>query len=120
MQIGEFVKLVKTTKDTVRHYEDFGLITPEWINSRREYKEKDILDFQVILELKLLGLSLRDIQLLFEVKKAVGCGDKRLIEGVVNQLETHLDILHKEETELSNRRKQLEDQIVQIKNILII
>ena len=37
MRIGEFIKLVQTTKDTVRHYEELDLIRPDWKNGTRDY-----------------------------------------------------------------------------------
>lgn len=112
MQIGAFVALLNTTKETVRHYEDLGLLTPaRAANGRRLYGEREILNFKVIRELKALGLGLKEIQLLFELKAAYGCGDQRLIQEVTAQLSDHLAALRREEAELRQRIENLEGQL---------
>ncbi|MGE7889320.1 MerR family transcriptional regulator [Bacillus cereus] len=118
MRIGEFVTLLHTTKDTVRHYEDLNLIVPTRTNNRKEYSEKEILDFQVIIELKEMGLSLKDIQLLFELKGLLGCGDKKLIDEIVAKLTNHVDSLLLEEENIRNRRIQLQKKLSEIKKLL--
>ncbi|ONG93195.1 6-phosphogluconolactonase [Bacillus cereus] len=118
MRIGEFVTLLHTTKDTVRHYEDLNLIVPTRTNNRKEYSEKEILEFQVIIELKEMGLSLKDIQLLFELKGLLGCGDKKLIDEVVAKLTNHADSLLLEEENIRNRRIQLQKKLSEIKKLL--
>ncbi|WP_404450668.1 MerR family transcriptional regulator [Virgibacillus necropolis] len=69
-----FIEKVQTTKDTVRHYEELNLLEPSWSNKRRIYGEKDIGDFEAIKEMQALDLSLREIQMMFEVKRSNGCG----------------------------------------------
>jgi DNA-binding transcriptional MerR regulator len=118
MRIGEFIELLKTTKDTVRHYEDLKLITPKRINSHKEYGEKEIVNFQVVKELKGYGLSLIDIQKIFELKEAYLCGDKKLISQVLKQLTVHLNTLRQEEEEVRKRRITLENEIKGIRNLL--
>ncbi|WP_406686636.1 MerR family transcriptional regulator [Rossellomorea vietnamensis] len=118
MKIGEFVSMLNTTKDTVRHYEDLQLITPTWNKHFREYSEKDVLNFQVVRELKEYGLSLNDIQLIFSLKEAHSCGDKELVNKVVEQLSLHLHKLQTEEEELRVRRKTLESEMEQIRSLL--
>lgn len=110
--------LLHTTKDTVRHYEDLNLIVPDRLNNRKEYREKEILDFQVIIELKEMGLSLKDIQLLFELKNSLGCGDKKLIDEVLDKLTNHIDFLRREEENIRKRRIQLQSKLEEIKKLL--
>ncbi|TMU85815.1 MerR family transcriptional regulator [Bacillus sp. BHET2] len=118
MKIGEFVTLLQTTKDTVRHYEELNLITPKWNKHYKEYSEKEVLDFQVVRELKEYGLSLSEIQLIFSLKDAYSCGDKELVNKVFDQLNIHLDTLQKEEAELRRRRIALEKQMEEIRDII--
>ncbi len=49
MKIGEFVTLLQTTKDTVRHYEELNLITPKWNKIIRNLGEKEswIFEWQI-------------------------------------------------------------------------
>ena len=118
MKIGEFVNLLNTTKDTVRHYENLKFITPKWINNNKEYGEKEVLNFQVVKELKEYGLTLKQIQIIFNLKDANQCGDKELINKVFGQLTSHLNRLRKEEEELSKRKKTLENQIEKIRDLI--
>ncbi|KQL51470.1 6-phosphogluconolactonase [Heyndrickxia shackletonii] len=118
MRIGEFIAYLNTTKDTVRHYEDLQLLTPKWKGSMKDYGEKEIQDYQVIKEFKSLGLSLKEIQLLFKLKHSFGCGDSQFINEVVIQLTNHLEVLRQEEEEIKNRRIQLEKQLDEIKELL--
>lgn len=119
MKISEFVALLNTTKETVRHYEDLNLLTPIRYKSRREYGQKEVLDFQVIMELKWMGLSLKDIQLLFDLKRALGCGEEGLMREVVLHLTDHLEMLRKEEELLRERRLMLEKQLEEVKQLLV-
>lgn len=118
MRIGEFVKRVQTTKDTVRHYENLELLKPAMIGNRRQYSEKEILEFQVITELKSFGLNLKDIQLIFQLKLAYGCGDKQLVNQLFSQLRSHLEVVKKEEFEIKRRRMLLEEEIKQLQELL--
>ncbi|KIL34384.1 6-phosphogluconolactonase [Cohnella kolymensis] len=119
MKISEFIALLNTTKETVRHYEDLNLVTPKRVKSRREYGQKEVLDFQVILELKGMGLSLKDIQLLFDLKRAIGCGEQGLVREVILHLTNHLEMLRNEEDLLRERRMKLEKQLEEVKLLLV-
>lgn len=118
LQIRDFVALLNTTKETVRHYEDLQLLTPVRRNNRREYGEKEVMNFEVIMELKSMGMGLKDIQLLFELKRAFGCGDETLVREIIVHLTNHLEALRQEEEVLRERRLKLEQELEQVKRIL--
>ncbi|WP_410770947.1 MerR family transcriptional regulator [Fontibacillus sp. BL9] len=118
MKIGEFVTLLHTTKDTVRHYEELNLLTPAWSNNYREYGEKEISDFGVIIELKEYGLSLKDIQILFDLKRAFHCGDQNFITQVYDKLTAHVNDLRQQEEELHSRRIKLENELTAIRGLI--
>ena len=118
MRIGEFTAFLNTTKDTVRHYEDLELLNPKWNGSMKDYGEKEIKDYQVIMEFKELGLSLKEIQLIFKLKHAFGCGDSRFTNEVFTQLTNHLEVLRQEEEEIKNRRIQLEKLLDELKGLI--
>lgn len=118
MKIGEFVKRVQTTKDTIRHYENMELLNPSMVGNQRRYTEKEILEFQVITELKSYGFNLKDIQLIFQLKLAYGCGDRQLVTQLAAQLASHLEVVKKEEIEIKRRRILLEDELKQLKELL--
>lgn len=118
LKIGEFVKLLNTTKDAVRHYENLKFITPRWINNNKEYGEKEVLNFQVVKELKGYGLTLKEIQIIFNFKDAYHCGDKELINQVFGQMTSHLNRLRQEEEELTKRRITLENEVEKLRGLI--
>lgn len=63
--IGEFASLCKTSKKTIRYYEQIGLILPAYVNEHngyRFYEESQIEVFLIISRLKWYGFSLQDIK----------------------------------------------------------
>ena len=118
LKIGEFVKLLNTTKDSVRHYENLKFITPKWINNNKEYGEKEVLNFQVVRELKEYGLTLKEIQIIFNFKYAYQCGDKELINQVFGQLTSQLNKLRQEEEDLIKRRITLENEVEKLRDLI--
>ncbi|WP_165921210.1 MerR family transcriptional regulator [Paenibacillus albiflavus] len=111
MRIGEFICKAGATKDTIRHYEDLGLIQSKQANGTRRYTDKHLEDYEVIQELKGYGLKLKDIQLIFAMKNNYGCGNSELIKEAHDSLKLQLDVLSKEEEELRNRRIKLEELV---------
>lgn len=74
MQIGAFVRQMETTADTVRYYMELALLKPELERGRYYFGEKEVRDFQAIVQLKQWGFAVKDIQKLFEYKLRSGCG----------------------------------------------
>ena len=62
MNISEFVSKQNTTIDTVKYYIKLGLLTPEKKNNWYSFSLKEVTDFQNIVYLKSLGLSLELIK----------------------------------------------------------
>ena len=97
---GELAKLASTTKRTILFYDEKGVLKPVKVNSAnyRYYLESQILDFQRILLLSTLGVSLDemkrylrkngDLAKLFDDKKG-------LIEKEIKLLEFNLKNLTK-------------------------
>ncbi|SET64684.1 DNA-binding transcriptional regulator, MerR family [Oceanobacillus limi] len=111
MRIGEFIQVVHSTKDTVRHYEELGLIVPKRDSSYRSYQQKDVQDFQAIKEMQSLGLTLKEVQTFFEMKRTNGCGSDQLLQGVKLKLEKKRLEIQEQEKELKNKRLQVEGLI---------
>ncbi len=61
---GEFAKLACTTKRTILFYDQKGVLKPERIDLRgfRYYSQRQILDYQMVLLLTTLGISLKEIK----------------------------------------------------------
>ena len=67
--IGEAAKAVRTTSETLRHYDRIGLVKPskkdEWTNYRY-YTEQDIVRLNTVRALQLMDLSLQEIKKVLE------------------------------------------------------
>lgn len=117
MRISEFIKLIQTTKDTVRHYEELDLIRPEWKNGMRDYASEDLKDFHAIKEMQSMGLALKDIQSIFDIKRSDGCGSGQLIAGVLGSLNSELGILHEAEEELKKKRLMIQGMMRELEKL---
>lgn len=105
MQIGQFVREVDSTVDTVRYYMDLSLLCPELRGNRYIFTEREIRDFEVIVQLKQWGFQVKEIQNLFEYKKQSGCGTEELLRYVHGQLRTRYQSIE-ENLQLLNRQKE--------------
>lgn len=97
---GELAKLASTTKRTIHFYDEKGVLKPVFVNSKkyRCYEEQQVLDYQIILLLTTLGISLDEIKSylkqrgklpqLFNAKKV-------LIQKQINELQFNLTNLNK-------------------------
>ena len=64
MTTGEFAKMVGVTKDTLFHYDDINLFSPEIVgeNGYRYYSINQAETLDTILILKDLGMPLKEIR----------------------------------------------------------
>lgn len=93
---GELAKLAGTTKRTILWYDELGIIKPTEVSSEgyRRYQESQVLEYQMILLLTTLGVSLKeirgkgDLKVLFEKKK-------QAIKDQINSLKFNLVNLEK-------------------------
>ncbi len=111
MKIGQFTKLMETTKETVRHYESLDLLNPRREKNLRIYSNKDCQDFEAIKEMKELGLSLKNIQDVFYIKRQQGCGSGELLHTIMERLYHLLDLTSIEIKQLSERKVKLLDLV---------
>ena len=67
--VGEAAKAVRTTSETLRHYDRIGLVKPskkdEWTNYRY-YTEQDIVRLNTVRALQLMDLPLQEIKKVLE------------------------------------------------------
>ena len=64
MSSGEFAKLCDTSKETLRHYKDISLLTPEYIgeNGYQYYEAEQFYDYYAINIFKMTGTPLTKIK----------------------------------------------------------
>ena len=86
--IGEAAKAVRTTSETLRHYDRIGLVKPskkdEWTNYRY-YTEQDIVRLNTVRALQLMDLPLK------EIKKVLEYDDLEKIVDFLAQAEKRAD-----------------------------
>ena len=66
-RIGEFSKMSKTTVKTLRYYDEIGLLKPEETDkftSHRFYSTEQLFRLHRIQELKQIGLSINEINMI--------------------------------------------------------
>ncbi|WDL98457.1 MerR family transcriptional regulator [Alicyclobacillus sp. ALC3] len=117
MRIGEFVRTLNTTLDTVRHYEEIGLLSPVRNDNKKHYYDEHLQAFRTIQELKDAGLSLEDILLLFELKESVGCGSEVLIREVTAKFENQIATLDAQMQALRIRRDNLRGTLDELRRV---
>ncbi|MEK7014243.1 MerR family transcriptional regulator [Bacillus sp. FSL R9-9410] len=68
--IGEFSKRTGTSIRTLQYYDGIGLLKPEknMSSGHRVYKDRNILELQKIVSLKILGYSLEEIRVMLNMK----------------------------------------------------
>lgn len=113
---GELAKLAATTKRTIQFYDEKGVLRPTRVNSKkyRLYEESQVLDYQMILLLTTLGVSLNEIKKylkqrgklpqLFNDKKA-------LIQKQIDELQFNLNNLNKFMSNLKTNGTMVDPQI---------
>lgn len=106
--IGDLAKKLNITTRTIRYYDQKGLVKPSRVSESgyRLYSAKQVKQLKLIIFLKELGFSLKDIQKILEDKN----GDKLIDLLLEDQLKRN-----KEETQ------KLEDRAVPtaIKNHIV-
>ncbi len=101
---GEFASLCDTTKQTLRHYSDIGILRPEKVgdNGYGYYTPSQFFDFYLISSLKRAGSPLGDIRRYLESPDA-----KEFLEILYRQRE---DLRH--EKAMLERMEQLVEQSI--------
>jgi len=63
LSIGEFASLCGVKKNTIFHYDEIGILKPEFIaeNGYRYYTPNQVMIFEIIMTLKSAGMSLKEI-----------------------------------------------------------
>ena len=69
LKIGEFSILTKTTVKTLRYYEKEGILKPSYIDKEtgyRYYKKEKLCELSKILELRSLGITVKNIKIILD------------------------------------------------------
>ena len=122
-KIGELSKIVNLTPRTIRYYEEIGLLNSvkKVESGRRIYTDEDIRRLKFIKRLKVLGLSLKEmeeLETIYQINRSNREALKKLLELLKKHLSNidsrieHLKKLKKEIVDYSNRiEKKLDNEI---------
>ena len=102
MTTGEFAQLCRTTKATLFHYDEIGILKPRYVsgNGYRYYDVKQFFVFEAITIFKETGSSLREIHQQLQNNNR---------QKLVALLEEKLEVLEQEQRRLSQRQSILSD-----------
>jgi len=104
---GELAKLASTTKRTIQFYDQKGVLKPTQVNQSkyRLYQERQVLDYQMILLLSTLGISLSEIKSYLKKKGQLSSlfnKKKQLIRNEVERLQFYLENIEQYQVNLQN------------------
>jgi DNA-binding transcriptional MerR regulator len=107
--ITELAAEYDVTLRTLRHYEDVGLLSPERRGTTRVFHNRDRVRLALILRGKRLGFSLN------EITRIVNMYDEQ--PGEAGQLEYLLDQIDVRRAELAQRRRDIEQTLVELAQV---
>ena len=117
---GELARLAGTTKRTILWYDELGIIKPIEVSPEgyRYYSEAQVLDYQMILMLTTLGVSLKEIKAknnlksLFDEKKAS-------IKNQIDNLQFSLKNIEKFMSNLDHNQTLIQPEIKNLKSFAV-
>ncbi|HOT46307.1 MAG TPA: MerR family transcriptional regulator [Spirochaetota bacterium] len=109
-QIGELAQALDMSQRTVRYYEEIGLLSPvkRLEGGKRVYSGDDMQRLKLIKRLKIMGLSLTEIQELNTIWSFEKSNEK-LLARMHELLDTHLRRLDDRIADLTILRNEITD-----------
>jgi MerR family transcriptional regulator, repressor of the yfmOP operon len=133
VQIGELAKRLGITTRTIRYYEEMGLMgkIDRIGKGTRSYTPDDILRLKLILKLKALGISLKEMKELADISDIFDMDEKEIGQSLKNRekyeiitpkliqiLDNHIAKVDEKMANLSSLRKDIVDYRQRITNYL--
>lgn len=116
MQIKAFAEFVGVPVDTIRYYEKMGLLNPKRLeNGYRDYNDECIAHLKMIVVLKHLGFSLKEISRLIQLQmKEISpeCNQEtvELFDQKINQLTNQIQFYQEALETLKLAKGLMKDQ----------
>lgn len=126
--IGDISKIVNISANTLRYYDEIGLLKPHLVentNQYRYYSDSQIKDIAFILELKQYGFSLEEIKILVQDKSTDRLKpmlNQKLIElqGDIGRLKERYAILEKRISKINREEfKMKEDKVLIVDDFVL-
>lgn len=112
LSIGQMAKLHNISERTLRVYHDMGLLAPQYIDpdtSYRYYVPTQSKRLEMILQMKAVGLSLKQIKYMLDSK------DLHMFEAALLE---QIDLVNAQITELRQQKEMLVKRVDSCKNFL--
>jgi DNA-binding transcriptional MerR regulator len=118
-KIGELSKIVNLTPRTIRYYEEIGLLNSvkKVESGRRIYTNEDIRRLKFIKRLKVLGLSLKEMEELesiYQINRSNEDALKKLLELLkkhLHNIDSRIEHLKKLKKEIVNYSERIEEKL---------
>lgn len=117
MRIGEVAKKFNISIETLRYYDNIGILVPKRIGSIREYTEDDLKELRDILSMKKLMFTLEEIKVILRV-------DKKIEEGLKNnavnkeEINSLLNILRLKQASVTSMKNDISEIEKRLENIV--
>jgi MerR family transcriptional regulator, repressor of the yfmOP operon len=133
VQIGELAKRLGITTRTIRYYEEMGLMGKigRMGKGTRTYTPDDILRLKLILKLKTLGITLKEMKELSDISEIFDMDEKDfgkyidnkekydiIVPKLIEILDNHIAKVDEKMANLSSLRKDIVDYRQRITNYL--
>ncbi|WP_175631974.1 helix-turn-helix domain-containing protein [Virgibacillus siamensis] len=86
MGLIELVNKSGISMDMIHYYEQLQLIQPAWKNKHRIYSKQDCGNIRFIERMVMIGLSLEDLQVIFEIKRTNRCTTPDMVVQLTEKL----------------------------------
>lgn len=109
-QIGEVARMFHISPGTLRHYEQAGILTPEWIDEQTGYRYYGVRQFEVlntIRYLRVLDLPLKQIADFLQ---------NRNIDSICEKLRQQQEMIDQKQRELEIVRRKIGHRLCQIED----
>lgn len=122
MKIGDFARQTETPIDTLRYYDQIGLLVPSRNKGIRCYDEHDLTTMQMIQALKAMHHTLDEIKAMVHLDQAIDqsiqtrCDCTQDINKMADILDAKYEELKKQEIALKKAKEQINHIRDKIKN----
>jgi len=108
ISIGELAKKLEMSQRTIRYYEEIGLLNSikRMEGGRRVYTEADLRRLKLIKRLKIMGLTLSDMQEL-EAMWTIEKSNEKVLNRLLELLNNHLKMLEERIADLDILRNEI-------------
>ncbi|WP_157950156.1 MerR family transcriptional regulator [Vallitalea okinawensis] len=111
MKIGQLSKTYTISVDNIRYYINLGLLVPEKKNTQYIFNDKDEEDLQVILHLKKLRFTLKEIHQILSIRRVSNLVDPKDIHDLIHLYEDKKEQILTEKSVLERIINDIDEDI---------